>query len=159
MRFNIVFPLAIVVFVGVLLVATSFLVKSPSGVALDPRELVPLPELMRENMLADMRDHIATLNRIISHVADAKFDDAAKLAEQRLGMSSVALHGADHIAPFLPKPMQDIETTMHQAASRLVIVLQAASAATTVEALSGINRALSAVTATCEACHAHYRLH
>jgi hypothetical protein len=34
-----------------------------------------------------MRDHLATLNEIIGNVADDKFDDAAKIAEQRLGMS------------------------------------------------------------------------
>lgn len=50
----------------------------------DARELVQLPELMRENLLANMRDHIAASNRIMRHVADGEFDDAAKLAEQRL---------------------------------------------------------------------------
>lgn len=152
-------PLTTSPFLIVLLIAALLIVGPRSVAAQDSRELVQLPELMRENLLANMRDRLATLNRIIGQVADAKFDEAAKLAEQRLGMGSLTLHGADHIAPFLPKPMQEIETTMHRAASRMVIVLQAASNAPTADALSGINRALSGVTATCEACHAHYRLH
>ena len=51
--------------------------------AQDARELVRLPEPMQEHMLGNMRDHLATLNEIIGDVADGKFDDAAKLAEQR----------------------------------------------------------------------------
>ena len=71
----------------------------------DARELVRLPEPMQEHMLGNMRDHLATLNEIIGDIADSKFDDAAKISEQRLGMSSLSLHGAAHLAPYLPKPM------------------------------------------------------
>jgi hypothetical protein len=135
-----------------------FVVLSNAGKAQDSREFVKLPAPMQEHMLTNMRDHLATLNEIIGDVADNKFDDAAKIAEQRLGMSSLSLHGASHLAPFLPQPMQDIGTSMHHAASRLVIVLQDASIDPTAEALRGVNRALHEVTAACEACHSHYRL-
>ena len=101
--------------------------------AQDTRELVKLPPPMQEHMLGNMRDHLATLNEILGDVADGKYDAAAKIAEARLGMSSLSLHGAAHLAPYLPKPMQDIGTSMHRAASRLVIVLQDASIAPTAE--------------------------
>ena len=104
--------------------------------AQDARELVRLPAPMQEHMLGNMRDHLATLNEIIGDVADSKFDAAAKIAEQRLGMSSLSLHGAAHLAPYLPKPMQDIGTSMHHAASRLVIVLQDASVTPTADAMA-----------------------
>jgi hypothetical protein len=126
--------------------------------AQDTRQLVKLPPMMQEHMLGNMRDHLATLNAILGDVADAKYDAAAKIAEARLGMSSLSLHGAAHLAPFMPKPMQDIGTSMHHAASRLVIVLQNASTAPTAEAMREINRALYAVTTQCEACHASYRV-
>ena len=126
--------------------------------AQDTRELVSLPAPMQEHMLGNMRDHLATLNEIIGEVANSKFDEAAKIAEQRLGMSSLSLHGAAHLAPYLPKPMQDIGTSMHHAASRLVIVLQDASITPTVDAMRDINRALHEVTTACEACHAAYRM-
>ena len=113
--------------------------------AQDTRELVSLPAPMQEHMLGNMRDHLATLNEIIGDVANSKFDEAAKIAEQRLGMSSLSLHGAAHLAPYLPKPMQDIGTSMHHAASRLVIVLQDASITPTVDAMRDINRALHEV--------------
>ncbi len=126
--------------------------------AQDARELVQLPMPMQEHMLGNMRDHLATLNEIIGDVANSKYDEAAKIAEARLGMSSLSLHGAAHLAPYLPKPMQDIGTSMHHAASRLVIVLQDASITPTADAMRDINRALYAVTTACEACHAHYRV-
>jgi hypothetical protein len=126
--------------------------------AQDTRELVHLSPPMQEHMLANMRDHLATLNEIIGDIADDKFDAAAKVSEQRLGMSSLSLHGAAHLAPYLPKPMQDIGTSMHRAASRLVIVLQDASITPTVDAMRDVNRALHEVTAACEACHAAYRV-
>ena len=62
------------------------------------------------------------------------------------------------MAPYMPKPMQDIGTSMHRAASRLVIVLQDASVAPTAEAMRDISRALHVVTTACEACHAGYRV-
>lgn len=126
--------------------------------AQDPRELVKLPAPLQEHMLGNMRDHLATLNAILGDVADGKYDAAAKVAEARLGMSSLSLHGAAHLAPYLPKPMQGIGTAMHHAASRLVIVLQDASVNPTAEAMRDINRALYAVTTACEACHASYRV-
>ena len=126
--------------------------------AQDTRELVRLPAPMQEHMLGNMRDHLAALNEIIGNLANNKFDEAAKIAEQRLGMSSLSLHGAAHLAPYLPKPMQDIGTSMHHAASRLVIVLQDASITQTVDAMRDINRALHEVTTACEACHSAYRV-
>jgi hypothetical protein len=126
--------------------------------AQDARELVQLPAPMQEHMLGNMRDHLATLNEIIGDVANSKYDEAAKIAEARLGMSSLSLHGAAHLAPYLPKPMQDIGTGMHHAASRLVIVLQDASITPTADAMRDIYRALYAVTTACEACHASYRV-
>ena len=129
-----------------------------AGQAQDARELVRLPQPMQEHMLGNMRDHLVALNEIIGHVADGKFDQAAKLAEQRLGMSSLGLHGAAHMAQFMPQPMQDIGTSMHRAASRLAIVLQDTSVSPTFDTMRDVNRALHEVTTTCTACHASYKI-
>ena len=129
-----------------------------AGAPEDPRELVRLPEPMQEHMLGNMRDHLATLNEIIGDVAEGKFDAAAKLAEQRLGMSSLSLHDAAHMAPFMPKPMQDVGTSMHRAASRLVITLQDASVSPTFDTMRDVNRGLHEITTACTACHASYRI-
>ena len=125
--------------------------------AQDTRQLVKLPEPMQQHMLGNMRDHLATLNEILGDLAKDDFDAAAKVAENRLGMSSLSAHGAAHLAPYMPKPMQDIGTDMHHAASRLVIVLQNASLNRTPEAMRDVNGALHEVTTACEACNANYR--
>jgi len=124
----------------------------------DPRQLVRLPPMMQEHMLGNMRDHLVTLNEVIGNVADGKFDEAAKLIEARLGMSSLGLHGAAHMAPYMPKPMQDAGTGMHRAASRLAIVLQDAGVTPNAEALRKVSGALYEVTSACTGCHASYRI-
>ncbi len=124
----------------------------------DSRELVRLPLPMQEHMLGNMRDHLVTLNEIVGDLADGKFDAAAKVSEQRLGMNSLGLHDAAHMAPFMPKPMQELGTSMHRAASRLAITLQDAAVSPTVDSMRDVNRALHEVTTACTACHASYRI-
>ena len=51
-------------------------------------------------------------------------DIAAKIAESRLGMSSLSLHGAAEVAKYMPQGMQDAGTAMHRAASRLTMAAQ-----------------------------------
>ncbi len=126
--------------------------------AQDARELVKLPEPMQEHMLSNMRDHLVSLNEIIGDVSEGKFDQAAKVAEQRLGMSSLPAHDAAHMAPFFPKPMQDMGTSMHHAGSRLVIVLQNASITPGAQSMQEIDHALHEVTSACTSCHAAYRI-
>ena len=138
--------------------AILLIVGAGASQAQDARELVRLPEPMQEHMLGNMRDHLVTLNEIIGDVADGKYDAASKLAEQRLGMSSLGLHGAAHMAPFMPQPMQDIGTSMHGAASRLAIVLQDTSVSPSLDTMRDLNHALHKVTTTCTSCHGGYRI-
>jgi cytochrome c556 len=126
--------------------------------AQDSRELVKLPAPMQEHMLSNMRDHLVTLNDIIGGIAEEKYDQAAKLVEQRLGMSSLAAHDAAHMAPFMPKPMQDMGTNMHHAASQLVIVLQDASITPDAQSMRRIDKAIHQITSACTSCHAAYRI-
>jgi len=141
------------------LATATLIAMSGTAQAQDARELVRLPMPMQEHMLANMRDHLATLNAIVGDVAGGEFDQAAKLAEDRLGMSSLGLHGAAHMAPFMPQPMQDLGTAMHHAASRLVIVLQNTSVSPTVETMRDVSRALNEVMTACTSCHSRYRIH
>jgi cytochrome c556 len=126
--------------------------------AQDSRALVRLPDMMQEHMLANMRDHLVALSEILGNLAESKFDAAGKLAEQRLGMSSLERHGASHMAPLMPKPMQDIGTSMHRAASRFAIVAQNAAVTRSFDDMRAVFRALHEVTATCAGCHAAYRI-
>jgi hypothetical protein len=120
------------------------------------RELVELPGPMREHMLANMRDHLLALHEIQNALAHNQEDNAAKIAEQRLGLTSLKAHGAHELAKFMPEGMRAIGSEMHSSASRFVI--EAQNAGVTDDLRPALD-ALAKVTAQCVACHAAYRLH
>ncbi len=122
----------------------------------DARELVKFPEPMRLHTIASMRDHLLSLQEIDEALSKNEFDKAANIAEQRLGMTSLEAHDAAHLAPFMPKGMQEIGTQMHQASSRFAIEAQNASVGNDVRPALA---ALGTVMQQCVACHATYRLH
>jgi antitoxin component HigA of HigAB toxin-antitoxin module len=129
---------------------------SATSVAADPRERVTLPEPMVDHMMANMRDHLQAVNEIQRALAAGDYQRAADVAEKRIGLSSLAAHGASHMAPFMPQPMQDIGTRMHQAASQFALLAQDAGADGNVaRAIGGLSR----ITEQCVACHAAYRIH
>lgn len=124
-------------------------------VGADTRQLVHFPEPLREHTLASMRDHLATLSRIQAYLAEHQFEKAGYLAEQRLGLSSLNLHGAHEVAPYMPKGMQEAGSAMHRAASRFAIATQEAAGDNDMGQALG---ALDQVTQACVACHSAYRL-
>jgi len=129
----------------------------PTGVAAnDTRELVTMPQPMVQHMLGNMRDHLLAITEIQQALGRGDYQRAADVAEKRIGMSSLESHGASHMAPFMPKPMQDIGTQMHKAASQFALVAQDASADG--NALRAVG-ALAEITRQCVACHAAYRAH
>ena len=123
--------------------------------SVDARQLVSFPEPMRVHTLANMRDHLQTLHEIEAALAKEDYETAATLAEKRLGMTSLALHDAAHLAAFMPEPMQQMGTEMHHAASRFAVAAQDAGATHDTRAVMA---ALADVTRQCIACHAAYRL-
>jgi urease accessory protein UreF len=129
-----------------------------SASAQDGRAAIELPPMMREHMLANMRDHLATLDRILAALAAQRYTEAAGLAEQRLGMSSLRAHEASHFAPYFPQAMQQAGTDMHHAASRFALAATDADVDRSYAALVQLNAALAAVTTACTGCHAQYRL-
>ena len=117
--------------------------------------LVYFPKQLRDHTLSNMRDHLSVIAEIQGYLAAHRFDDAAEIAEQRLGMSSLKLHGAHEVAKYMPKGMQEAGSAMHRAASRFALVAQE----------SAVNKdmgkplaALATLTQMCVACHAGYRL-
>jgi cytochrome c556 len=134
-----------------MLVAAALLASTGVDAA-DKRQKIRLPAMMREHMLANMRDHLQALQEIQTALAEGKLDLAADVAERRLGMSSLEAHGAAHMAPYMPQPMREIGTEMHHAASRFARSAQEGDLAKALADLSGITR-------QCVACHASYRVH
>src|SRR4051794_32844180 len=121
----------------------------------DTRQLVKFPPALVEHTLANMRDHLQTLQEIQMQLGMGHSDVAAGIAEARLGLSSLQLHGAADVAKYMPQGMQDAGTAMHRAASKFAIA--AADAGVTGE-LKPVFAALAEITAQCVGCHAGYRL-
>jgi cytochrome c556 len=117
----------------------------------DTRTMVELPWMMKVHMLGNMRDHLLVVSEIQAALAANELDRAANIAETRLGMSSLASHNAAHMAPYMPKAMQDLGTEMHHAASRFAMTANEGDLA---HALAD----LSKVTQQCVACHASFRV-
>ncbi len=117
----------------------------------DSRQLIELPEMMQQHMMSNMRDHLVTINKILINMANGQLDQAAEIAESRLGMSSLESHGASHMAKFMPEGMRQAGTSMHRAGSRFALKAQEG------EVLPAYN-ALSEVTSACVACHSGYRI-
>lgn len=128
---------------------------APQHAPADTRPLVQLPEQMRLHLLANMRDHLLALQQIQDALANERFDQAAQIAEQRLGMTSLKLHGAHDVAPYMPEQMRGIGTDMHRAASRLALAAGDAAASGDIKAALA---ALAQVTAQCVACHQGFRV-
>lgn len=127
----------------------------PAEAGDDASVLVNMPAMMQAHMRANMRDHLLAINEIQAALAQGRYGDAAGIAEQRLGMSSLKAHGAAHMAGFMPEGMQAIGTGMHHAASRFALIAQDAAVS---RDLASTLAALSEVTGQCVACHAGYRL-
>jgi len=137
-------------------ILTTFMILLSINVQADSRTKVDLPDMMREHMMSNMRDHLLALETITRYLANHQYDEAADVAEKRLGMSSMESHGAAHLGQFMPKQMSAIGTSMHKAASRFAL------AARDAEIEGGLNKAfasLSDVMSQCVACHSGYRVH
>jgi hypothetical protein len=125
------------------------------GGAPDTRQFVKFPDEMRIGTLTNMRDHLVALSEIQGALAIERYAEAADIAENRLGLSSLKLHGAHDVSKFMPQGMQDTGTAMHRAASRFAIAAQ--NSAATGDAKPAL-AALTEVTRACVACHAGYRI-
>ncbi len=125
-------------------------------VAEDNRQRVDMPEFMRSHMLENMRDHLLALETITRQLSNQQYEEAAEVAENRLGMTSLQSHGAAHMAQFMPEGMRAIGTAMHRAASRFAIAAQDADVDGGLATAFG---ALSEVMQQCVACHTGYRVH
>ncbi len=128
------------------------IVASVGSAAADNREMVSMPEMMKTHMLGNMRDHVVALHEILTALSKDDLDQAAAVAEERLGMSSMNRHGARHMAQVMPKEMGVIGMGMHKAASRFSRTAEEG------ERIAAYNQ-LNQITAGCVACHARYRIH
>ena len=127
------------------------ILTNQSLLAEDTRQKVELPPMMQQHMLANMRDHLKSMNEILVAMGKGELDRAADIAEQRLGMSSLESHGASHMAQYMPEGMRRAGTGMHKAASRFARKAQEGE-------LLPAYQMLPEITSACVACHSAYRI-
>ena len=126
-----------------------------AAVAGGKRTAVKFPQALKDHTLSNMRDHLFALQQIQEALAARAYDRAATIAEQRLGMSSLELHGAHDVEKFMPAGMQRIGSEMHRAASQFAVA--AANAGATGDPGPPLS-ALARVVQQCVACHASYQM-
>ena len=129
--------------------------SQPVSKAGDGRQLVKFPKQMKEHTLANMRDHLLALQEIQLALARSDYDRAADVAETRLGMTALTVHGAHESSRFMPKGMQDAGSAMHRGASRFATTAKDASVTGEIKPALG---ALAEVMGACVSCHTGYRL-
>lgn len=141
----------------------------------DTRQVVNFPPAMRANQLANMRDHLVALNEIITALGQSNYEQAANIAEMRLGLSSPAAAGCspadnqqaaqnstpiksmdEQMNELMPKGMRSIGAAMHQSASDFASALRQSKipAERSKLAFDG----LAKITQGCTSCHASYQV-
>ena len=138
------------------ILALPALAMGPGG---DKREFVEMPPMMRDHMLANMRSHLRALDEIFDALARDRAGEAAKIAEVKLGMSSIEGHGGHHMAPFMPEAMRNFGTGMHRAASRFARAVETADIEPSAKSQRALYAAFRDITANCTGCHEAFRLH
>ena len=154
---NIRFSMVYFIFLNTLILLFACTLVSSKVMAVeDNRIQVDFPPMMQKHMMANMRDHLQALQTITQHLSLKQYDLAADMAEQRLGMSSMGDHGAEHMGKLMPKEMAAIGTEMHHAASRFALLARDAAIDANPEKIFG---ALSTLMQQCVACHTAYKIH
>ena len=120
----------------------------------DERELVSMPEAVRQVLRQDMVLNLTTIDQILGHLAEGELDMAAELAESKLGRGSMGKHRGTGMGPgrYMPSDMHDIGFSMHQAASNFAEIAKKKGD------LKLIYGALQEVTSHCVGCHMAFRI-
>ncbi|MCU7834211.1 MAG: hypothetical protein KZQ83_03070 [gamma proteobacterium symbiont of Taylorina sp.] len=132
-----------------------FLALSMPVIANADRQSAELPSHVSKHLMSTMRNNLESLAHITYLLADSKYAEAADMAENNLGMSSMEIHFKKFVGKYLPKGMRKISKQMHKAASDFAL------SARETEKDGDVNRsfsALSQVMNQCVACHDLYRV-
>lgn len=123
--------------------------------AADNRLVVDFPPAFKRQELANMRDHLESIQKITAYLADGDFQAAAEVASARLTRGGMSAHDRHQAARYMPKRMLAMGAAMHRAAGHFAIVAQDAAVSGD---MASTLRALAAVQERCIACHSSYRM-
>lgn len=123
----------------------------------DPRELVAMPPDVRDSLLMNMQDHLIALDTILSHIAQERFTEAARVADQRLRVLTNS-EGEGNITRWFPPEMLTARDQLREAASRFSRAADRANREHDYASMRELSWAVSDITSACTGCHSHYRV-
>lgn len=123
----------------------------------DPRELVAMPDEVRESLILNMQDHLVALDTILSYLAQERFTEAARVADQRLRTFTNA-EGEEAITRWFPPEMSAARDQLRSAASRFARAADRANRDRDYASMRELSWAVSDITSACTGCHGHYRV-
>ena len=119
------------------------------------RQLVDMPEQARDLMRDDMLNHLSALNEIIGLLGENNLDEAAAVAESRLGKSSMGKHRGTNMGMgpgrFMTPEMRSLGHGMHAAATEFAEVAKKGD-------VKNAYAALQNITSGCVGCHYSFRI-
>ncbi|WP_417793060.1 hypothetical protein [Terasakiella pusilla] len=150
----------------------------------DDRQLIEVPDQIKTIFLEEMRGHLDNLNEITLAISAGDFDNAAFVAETKMGFGhslDVVLRsyglpepeieklvtqlsadnpGLDHMGldQFLPTDAQALATEFHKAPLNFAKVARSVELPTTAEEYQKVFTALSETIDVCSACHSTFKV-
>jgi len=151
----------------------------------DTRETIELPDQVKEEFRAEMREDMARLDEIVAALAEGAFGQAADIADINLtlghklwrnmanqgatikeivaarekmrgqGMLGKGLHG---VGRFMPEHFRAMGVTMHEAAEAFATAARQAAHPPVAEDYVRVLEKLQEMTGVCRACHETFRV-
>ena len=136
----------------VVLLAVAF-IGGGGAAAEDPRTEVSFPADMRDAFLEHMRDHMDSLDDVMSRLADGDFQGAAVVAREQLVRGSGKGFGRHLSIEF-----REMGLAMHQAAAAFAETVESAQTQPTAADWQEAMAALQGISAQCRNCHSSFRI-
>ena len=114
---------------------------------MDTRTALNLPAPMKQHQLSNMREHVEAIKSIVGLMAENKFEDASKIAHDKLGLSPEM---QSMCSMFDNEKFKQIGFAFHKSGDDLGDVLQTKD-------MNASLRALNKTMEYCVTCHATYR--
>jgi hypothetical protein len=146
-----------------------------SMISNDSRLPLNYPPDVKAHALANMRRHLAALAEVMDAFANAKYAEAAEIADRRLGTDSegaaacrpdsmkmvpMSMSASDHLnhqmALLMPEGMRALGQNMHRSANEFAV--KARDADKDSKNVSAAAVALANIARQCVACHESYRM-
>ena len=124
----------------------------------DRRMLVAMPEAARQSLLLGMQNHMAVLSTLLSYIANERFEQAAQLADAGLRIGPFDSEVERDAATYFPPEMRDAGDSLREAGRRLAVAARKAEADRSYYRMRRLAGAVDEVAATCNMCHAYYRI-